>query len=604
MIARTWRFRAAFTTISIAVLALIFAVYWPVHDAGLVWDDKTQLRDARLLHASNWLQFIFQLNFDWSNYFRPLGVLLFAAEARTFAVSPGPMHLVSLGIHLTNAILVGAMARASLPQPISRANGILLPCLATLLFGLHPLLVEPVVWIAGQVDQLVTLFMLLGLLANVTLQHNVVRAAVVGLCFFLAACDKEAAVSFPLLLFVFDWMRPAGGDGLNQPWQSALAGRLRRQWLVYVSVLAAGLGYLALRFWGLGFLVSNYGHETSLSWSRLQLVCYTYLEYWRLIAWPMFGLGPIHMVPTEHFAQLSAVSLASDAAAIALAAFGMVLFWKHKPLGGLIAGVTGALFPVLHILPIDFESSIYHDRYAITAVAIACIFVPLVVSEVLAQYTPSRKKVVLAALIGTVWLFMAMLNVRVTVPLWSDELRLWQWALRENPGSLVAEDHLLSTYLENNDVSHAQIVADALMKDGRSCANCMLNVAYLAVLRGDAERATLALQSAKSALGKLAPTRREWLGYILLSGNVATLRHEFSDAEEAYQAAISLAPSSPDARMSLAYLLAEEGRIDEARRTADAALALSAPDERQSRRRDFEEALTAASQDRASESQK
>ena len=182
------------------------------------------------------------------------------------------------------------------------------------------------------------------------------------------------------------------------------------------------------------------------------------------------------------------------------------------------------------------------------------------------------------------------------MPLWSDERRVWQWSLLQNPGSIVAEDHLLSTYLESNDLLHAQPIAEALLRDGRSCGNCMVKVAYLAVIRGDTGRASFALQEAKHSLDKVVPTRREMVGYLLTSGNLAQLQHKTTEAEEAYRAAISRDPLSPDARMSLAFLQARQGKAEEARKTAEAALSLSAPDERPARRREFEQVLAASTE--------
>jgi Tfp pilus assembly protein PilF len=92
----------------------------------------------------------------------------------------------------------------------------------------------------------------------------------------------------------------------------------------------------------------------------------------------------------------------------------------------------------------------------------------------------------------------------------------------------------------------------------------------------------------------LVPVRRLILGYILTSGNLSQLQHDPAEAEEAYNAAISLDPLSPDAHMSLAFLQARRGRTGEARKTAETALSLCAPDERAKRREEFERVLSAA----------
>ena len=439
-------------TAFVAVIALVTAVYWSVHDAGLVWDDVIFLRDAGgLRYGSNWLQFVLHGFDNWLNYFRPLGVALFAAETRLLDVAPAPMHLLSLGLHLINTLLVGALARAMAIPSNPPARPWLLPCIAMLLFGLHPVLVEPVVWIASQFELLLTLFMLLGLLANLTLRNRAVRAGSVALCFFLAACSKEAAIAFPLLLMIVDWLRPIETQTVDRPWQ-VVSVRLQHQWPIYLAVLVAGIVYLAARYWGLGFLMNSYGHTTSLSWSRVHLIGFTYLAYWKLLVWPMAGLGPIHIFPAQQFADFTVATVATDAVALAIILIGFYLLWKRKLLGGLIMGVTAALLPVLHVIPIEFEESIYHDRYAMTAVAIASALLPNVVAEWLGRLG-NRRLASYALLVGAGWLIAAVINIRVTVPLWSDEVKLWEWALRQNPGSIVAQDHLFGTYLDRRDLA-------------------------------------------------------------------------------------------------------------------------------------------------------
>ena len=597
--AQLWKSRMRDIAATLAVLALTAFVYGPVRGLGLVWDDKPLLHDKAWLREGNeWISIALHGLADWTNYFRPLGVALFTAEARLFDAAPAPMHLLSLGLHLLNTLLVGTLARSMLKRIGDRSNATLLPYVAMLLFGLHPALIEPIAWISSQCELLVTLFTLLGLVANATLRHKFARAIVVALCFFLAACAKEAAVSFPLLLLTFDWIstgeefQRSGAAGPKRA-RYIFRALLRRQGLVYLSVFLAGIAYLAFRYWGLGFLTSSYGQAMPLSWVRLQLICFTYLTYWKLLVWPMSGLGPIHIVPEQQFAEFTFAAAAIDAAALAIASTGAYLLWKRRPLGGLIVAVTVTLLPVLHIVPTDFDESIFHDRYAMTALAVACSFLPLVAVTITRQRESPRRLILYCAMATGVWLLVATINIRATLPLWSDEVRLWEWALRQNPGSVVVEDHLLQAYLDSNDLTRAQSVADVLMRDGRSCPNCMINVAYLAVGRGDAERASIALQEAKKAMDKLVPVRQLIVGYILTLGSLSQLQQDPDEAARAYQAAISVDPLNPDAYMSLAFLQARQGNFGEARKTAETALSLCPADDRARRRHEFEQVLAA-----------
>jgi tetratricopeptide (TPR) repeat protein len=576
-----------------AVLVLTAVVYWPVWHAGFIWVDKICFYDnAWLRHGDEWKHFIFRSFYDWTNYFRPLVVALFVAEVRGFDVAPGPMHLVSLGLHLVNTRLVGMLACRLLESVRGPNRSASLIGLAMLLYALHPALIEPVVWISCQFELVVNLFILLGLLANVTIRQTVLRAATVASCFFLAACAKESAAVFPLLLVLIDWIQPGHGNGTAGLWSGAKA-QLRRHWLVYACTLAAGLVYLALRHWALGFLVNGAAPEPMFSLVHWQTVAYTYLAYWRILIWPMQGLGPLHVVDTRAFANLSTLSLAIDGAAAAIALVGAYFALKRRPIGILIVAFTLSLLPVLHIVPIEFDESLYHERYAMTAIAMACALLPLVLVTLPRPVPKSRIAILMAGAFASIWLGVAVANIRVTLPLWTDEAKLWLWVLRENPGSVGAMNHLLTTYIERNDRTQAREIGDVMLKEKPPCPMCMINIAHLAFADGDLARAATALNEAGRTVDRVH-NKRLTQSYVLASGELHEMQGDTKSAEEAYRDAITLEPMDPDARMNLALLLARQQRTPEAQQAFAQALPLFAPDERPAAQRYFEQTLAHA----------
>ena len=76
----------------------------------------------------------------------------------------------------------------------------------------------------------------------------------------------------------------------------------------------------------------------------------------------MLGLGPVHEIELQRFAVPTIASLVIDATAIAIIAGGCYLTWKRSLFGGLVLASTAALLPVLHIAPIAFDPSLYHER--------------------------------------------------------------------------------------------------------------------------------------------------------------------------------------------------------------------------------------------------
>ena len=576
---------------ALAILVVIAMVYWPVHRAGFVWIDKICFQNnAWLRVGDSWRQLIFHDFYGWINYFRPLVVALFVFEVRVFDVAPGPMHLASLGIHLANALLVGSLALKLSTEQKTPIRPVLFSGFAMLFYGLHPALIEPVAWISCQFEQVVTLFILFGLLLNATIHHSIFRAFSVALCFFLAACAKESAVSFPLLLLVFDWVR-ADSDRADCTWPSRARMLLRRQWLVYLGVLISGVAYLILRQWALGFLAQPNGSEPLLSFARLQTICFTYLTYLRILVWPMIGLGPLHEIDLQRFAAFNATSTAIDVAALTILLSGFYSAWKRKPIGCIVTCVTVALLPVLHIVPIAFDNSLYHERYAMTAVAMMCVLLPGAVAYIQPSVQRLRHFSILASLLAATWLGLAVMNIRVTLPLWSDEINLWQWVLREHPESTTAKDHLLSTYLERHDHWQAHKFADALMADEHPCGNCMLNVANLALSEGNVALASTALEKAEQ--GRLLRNQPQLQqGFIVATGQLRELQHDPKGAEEAYRDAITMDPLNSQAQMNLALFFARQGRSSEARKQAELALSLVAPDEREEEHKLFEQTLT------------
>ena len=480
-----------FALACLTALALALLIYWPVHGAGFAWDDfKFLLESGWMTDSSRWPDLIKHGFPEWAGYYRPLGVVLYIVETNLAGFSPAPMHLLSLGIHLANIILVGMLARSlmrecSEPAASGRLQTIAWPFAAMCLYALHPALVEPVVWISAQYDMLTTGFMLLGLVLNLRLRNIVLRAAGVAFCFFLAACAKEAALSFPFLLAIFDWLCARRAPVNHLPEREASSSALRaiaaRQWPVYAAVLVAGIAYLCLRAWGLGFLINPATKATWSFWPQFQTTCFTYLAYWKLIVWPMSSLAPTYEVAVAPFATVSLKLLLVDAGAIAIAALGLWQLWRRTALGAAIAGASAALLPVLHIIPQEFAGSLYHCRYAMTAIATTCALVPLLLHGA-KLHERSALLARSAAFCGCVWLAFATINTRICIPLWSDDVKLWQWALLENPGSSKVQESLLGAYIRTNDYDRAKVLADSMMQgEARSSFGSMSPPAFKVV---------------------------------------------------------------------------------------------------------------------------
>jgi tetratricopeptide (TPR) repeat protein len=556
-------------------LLVVFAIYWPVRHAQFVWDDLIIFHDAAWLrHGDSWLKFLKNGLSGYINYFRPLIVALDALQLRLFQTQPGPMHLVSLALHLCNVALVGVFAqRLCAPERPSP----LIVALCMLIYGMHPALVESVVWIECQNELVVTLFILLALIANSTIVGNGRRAFTVGICFFVAACAKESAAVLPLLIVICDLSRRVRTNRLSL--SAAMRNALREQRSVYLGLLIAGTAYLAFRAWGLGFVIAPSGSMGLFAAARWQKVCFTLLNYVRIAVWPMAESAPLHEVDENLFAGFSLPMLTEDLAAVALMVAGIALFFRRRTLGALIVSFTVALIAVLNIIPVRFVESVYHERYLTLALAVSCAWLAVVLTDSPIRRTAYRYA---TALVAVAWIAAATTNVRATIPLWADESSLWHWAARGNPESLVVRDHLLSLYVSDEDYPRAYELAQQLVAENVPCPSCNLNAAFLALQLGDEKLAATALGHLEKdpALAYSAPLLHQ---YILATGELREVRKDLAGAEDAYRDAMSTDPDDPAPPMQLAALLISQGRSTEGRKLGQLAIELYAPDERQRR---------------------
>lgn len=560
--------------VAVSILTLVALVYWPVIHAGFVWDDIIVFQQMSWLTEGNeWRHYIFRGFNYWTYYFRPLVVALFTAEVRLFDDQPAAMHAVSLCMHLVNTLLIGLIAWIS-AAATSRSHHqkiIFLAC-SMLLYGLHPVLIEAVTWIGCQFDLMATMFMLLGIMANTLIRPRMARAISVGTSFFLSACCKESAVAFPAILAIHSWITLP--DAGKQDLWANLRSFLHRHWKTFAALLVAGLAYLAFRRWALGQLVPSISNDAPSAFGRYQEVCFLYLHYWRTLFIPMPGMNPIHFVDTSLFGSATPKSVLTDILATTIVLSSLYLgIARRSALACIVLAVTAAMLPVLHVVPTAFDASLYHERYVLTGLAIGCAMLPLVRVRLTADQRTWHFASRAAAFLGVIWLAASTLSIRTTVPLWSSNIGLWEWALTLNPKSLDTMNNLLSAYISKKDYGSADALLEKIKASGVPCTICALNAANMALERGKPSVASGYLEEAKKS-EEVANDRVLYGWYMLATGKMLLQQDNVPDAVDVLRASIEATPSDPQPRLFLARALAAQGRLREARSVSEVGIAM------------------------------
>ena len=128
----------------------------------------------------------------------PLTFVSYQIDYMIGGLQPHVYHATNIALHTANVLLVMWLVYLCVPRRI-------LAIFAGLLFAVHPIQTEAVVWIASRKDLLSTLFYLLSFILYVRADGQKNRLYVGSLsCFFLALLAKVSVLTLPVALAVYN----------------------------------------------------------------------------------------------------------------------------------------------------------------------------------------------------------------------------------------------------------------------------------------------------------------------------------------------------------------------------------------------------------------
>lgn len=210
----------------------ILVAFWPGLRSGFHSDDFILVTEAQLNHFNLAL---FKVDPAWW-FYRPFSKLVWLCMYRLWGLNSAPYHLVSLGLHWLNTLLVVVLV-----QWLTDRSRLALG--AGILFALLPFHVESVVWLASQYDLLATCGYLATLLCLLLFwrRRSIWLYLLSLLAYQISLWSKELAFTLPLMVVVF-WLlvreRPrARVLGISLlPYLALLAINLLQRYLVWGSI--------------------------------------------------------------------------------------------------------------------------------------------------------------------------------------------------------------------------------------------------------------------------------------------------------------------------------------------------------------------------------
>jgi Flp pilus assembly protein TadD len=199
---------AAMVATGLVVAIVVAAAHWPVLKAqALSLDDAEFVTENPLVSHPSWSsagRFFDEVLHPSTvrGYYLPLSMISLMLDVAAGGKSDNlrAFHRTSLALHVANTLLIVLL--------LYRLFGAGLPAvLVGLLFGLHPLTVEPTAWIGERKTLLATFFALASLLAYVrSTRQTGVGWLLASLALFLPALlSKPTVTTLPLLMLVLDY---------------------------------------------------------------------------------------------------------------------------------------------------------------------------------------------------------------------------------------------------------------------------------------------------------------------------------------------------------------------------------------------------------------
>ena len=483
-------------------------------------------------------------------------------DCQLFGVNPGAHHLMSVGYHAANAVLLFVF--------LQRITGAFWrSAMVAALFAWHPLQVDSVAWIAERKNLVSTFFLLLCLMAYVRYVHkrSLSRYALVFLLLSLAVMAKPAAVVAPCLMLVLDFW-PLGrlgiGDKVGQPVNSIQSTAStsahcpsppQPSAAIAPARLSRTIGRLLLEkvpllipvaFTSVATVLVHRAYHALPSLSDLPFsirvlnASVSYLRYAGKALWPI-QLAIFYPLPKSWPVWLVAVAVGFLAAVSVLA----VKWASIRP--WFLAGwlwFLGGLFPNIGLVQAGTQA--LGDRFIYVPLIGLSIMVIWLAAEWLA---PLRRKSAVLTAIAVLPLVAALAVTSRQVRHWRNTITVFEHAVAVTENNTLAHDLLAATFAYQGKTEQAITHCKALLAINPNSAAAHRTWGEVLERKGDFEQALPHFSRAVELDPAAAAVRYDLARALCQAGQT-------EQAIRQYQALIDRNPDEADARDELAWILA------------------------------------------------
>ncbi|MBT3342796.1 MAG: tetratricopeptide repeat protein [Gemmatimonadetes bacterium] len=448
-----------------------------------------------------------------SGMYRPVVMVSYVANAALGAFDPSGWHVVNLLVHVLCTALVGSLAGRLTGDRLAQYT-------AALLFGLHPLVAEPVNYISSRSESMALLFCLASMLSYLHARGRVALYALSTTLFTLGlGCKVTAILALPVLIL---W--EASGSRLVTNW---------RRWAP-LGLVAASYVVFVRQLWQEAMLTSPVREPVLHVLTQLKALSY----YLKLVLMPVGFTVEHAFVATTYF--LDPVVLAS-------AGLMATMLWLTLQAANRRWIYLG-LWPVLSLLPtivVPLNVLVSEHRLYPALAGIA-----LLAGMGVRHLMPSTRRISMLAIV-----LLAALSIGRN-GVWATEQSLWEEAAVRGH-SLRAQVRLGVYHRQSGDLDRAEHHLRLALARDADHAPALNNLGNVMRQRGRVDEAEDLYETALNLLPAYPDA-------LINLGSLRAQRGEFDEALDLYERATQIAPDHYQGWNNLGTLFLNQERGVEA----------------------------------------
>ena len=546
------------------VLFLTTLVFAPgVFGEFVNWDDDRNFLQNPDYRGLGWANLRWMLTTAHMGPWAPLTWVTLGADYLLWGTNPRGYHVTSILFHAATAaffMLIArrllATARPAAPEAAVRIGAVG----AALLFALHPLRVESVVWITERRDVVSGFFYMLAVLSYLrAVQGRPGLRPHAGFywaslaSFAAAVLSKSMVVTLPAVLLVLDvypLRRLPGAGG----WTGPAVRRVLVEKIPFLLLSAGGAAaaFAALRPWGSLLSLADFGLPERAAVSVYGLAFYL----WKTLL-PL-GLSPLYPLPRP-LEPLALPFVAAGGLVLGLSALTVLARHRWPWLCAVWCASVITALPVLGVF--QNGPQIAADRYTYLPMLAWALLggggLGRWAGRWLSGAAGRRSAGVALAASLVVLVLLAVLASRQSL-VWQDSLTLWRHAVALDPGDAFPRVYLGGALLAAGQLGSATREFENAVRLDPANPEALIGLAVALSLSG---RAQEAVAPAREAVRR-RPRDAE-IQYHL--GEVLRVAGRRGEALGAYRESMRLRPRLPAGAYRAAVTLAEMGRAEEAR---------------------------------------